>query len=183
MIEFRVDRNSYLKKRTRNKKTKLNVFFCFLFVFFLATQGGSSTTPSTSASSSSDQLHVADHGESEVKISVKERTQRFNKMASEVDLQRGNNHASAHRRDKPKVTSRLVFSLPFVGYPVLPSFHLVYRESTVFVLISTSRLFNRKLRVRLKKRQNRSVLVEVQRRNPKRPQKKTDNSSNSSDSC
>ena len=39
MIEFRVDRNSYLKKRTRNKKTKLNVFFCFLFVFFFGDAG------------------------------------------------------------------------------------------------------------------------------------------------
>jgi hypothetical protein len=58
----------------------------------------------SSSSSSADLL--SDNNEPEVKISVKERTQRFNKMASEVDLQRGNNSSnnSNNRRDhKPKV--------------------------------------------------------------------------------
>ena len=71
-------------------------------------QIGPYSTASASASES-DLLALVDHQQSseEIKISVKERTQRFNKMASEVDLQRGNNSGAGEslgrREHKPKV--------------------------------------------------------------------------------
>ena len=55
----------------------------------------------------------------EMKISVKERTQRFNKMASEVDLPQKNGSSSERRESKSKVCRCFLVSAEFLRLIVI----------------------------------------------------------------